>query len=345
MDEDPTNRYLEWARDSPEPEHELRKQVLARLPTQIVDVHCHANGAGAVGIISEFGWRQVRSSFPSWSIEHSDEMRVTLFGDRLVRALRIAQPYRGIDHRKANGYLLQNSHSHDAVALCGLLDDISYTMEELRSGQYAALKMYPFFREPPYAELSDFFPDELVLEASRLGTPLIVHLATPLSTCTGDVVELALKAAGCTVILAHNGREQSASGAASLAFRRIASLPNVVVDCSMATAADVYALIFDTLGPSRVLYGSDEPMNLLRMMPFNHPQRGLRFVSPMRYHWLEAEMHAGFRHLAADCSLMHWQVLQSVLNEVDRSFGPEAASIIDGIFFKNAQQWVPAFAT
>lgn len=80
-------------------------------------MHAHANGRGAVGRISDFGWTQVRSSFPAWSVPETREVDPLLYGDRPVTRLWMPQPYLGIDFRRAGEHLSAHRRDGDLVAL------------------------------------------------------------------------------------------------------------------------------------------------------------------------------------------------------------------------------------
>lgn len=339
---DPTWLHLRWALDESQAERGMRAEILSRLPTTIMDVHSHANGSDAVGTLSASGWRQPRSSFPSWSVAETYTLRSYLFGKARVRSLIMAQPYRGIDHRKANSYLLANVTPPDLVTLCGLPDDIKYTINEIQSGRYAALKMYPHYAEPAYSTVKEYFPFEVVAAAARQHMPLILHLPRPLSQCVDEVIEVAENFLDARIVLAHLGRESEATDQVRWAMRRVSMLPQVAMDCSMAVEPDVHRLALEVFGADRVMYGSDTPMNLLRFCSFRHPRFGYRLMSKHRYHWLDEEMFAEYSHLARNAVLAHWQVLHCLIGAVDQIFGSTTEAVLEQIFSKNAENWFAA---
>lgn len=224
--------YASWAAPADDRERVSRLQAVEHLPSRVFDAHAHANGAESVVGLSAFGWTQTRSSFPTWSVADSVQMRQSLYGDRDTARLWIAQPYAGIDHRAANAYLLQHRGAHDLVALCGLPDDPRYTCGQLETGRYAVLKMYPFMREPPFTRISQYFPQWACQAAVAAGIPLILHVPSPLHQCVDEVVALAREHPDLTVILAHLGRESTAHEPTRRAFLAIALLDNVAADTS-----------------------------------------------------------------------------------------------------------------
>ncbi len=145
------------------------------------------------------------------------------------------------------------------------------------------------------------------------------------------------------IVLAHLGRQLRADDPGSRAVRAIADLPNVAMDCSMATDGEVYRLVFDVLGPERVLYGSDQPMNLLRFLPVEDPVLGRRLASHRPYHWLSDELFARYRSQARDARLAHWQVLSALDEGISSVFGSEAGEVRQRVFHDNALEVYPAF--
>lgn len=210
-----------------------------------MDCHAHINGPGAAGALSDFGWRQRRSSF----------------------------------------YVLQNRAAGDFAALCGLPDDPGYTLEQLATGAYVALKMYPHYVEPPYRRVADYFPGWAVAAAAEHGIPIVLHLPAPLSECHAEVLDLVEAQTELRIVLAHAGRESHVRNRTDGVLRTLAECSNVVMDTSMVTSRPLLALVLKRLGPERVLYGSDEPFNLLRYIEVDDPEHGRAVVSHHDYHW------------------------------------------------------------
>lgn len=332
------NRYLDWILSQPpEGEQILRQRLLARLPAHVIDCHAHVNGPGAASDLSDYGWAQRRSSFPEWSIESDAVVRELLYGQRIVRRLWMPQPHKGVDHKKANSYIVANKPSHDLAILCGLPDDRSYTVGELETGQYVALKMYPHYVEPPFEAVRDYFPDWALSAAQSNGLPIVLHLPHPLWQCHVEVLKLAEDYPDLRVVLAHLGRESSVSQAAETAFRAIGDYPNIMMDTSMATDRQVFQLAFAELGFERIMYGSDEPFNLLRYTKVDDPERGSIIVSSYPYHWNEPWMLSAYGFYARTAPMLHLQVLEALLDTIGYAATP-AERVLDAIFWSTAEQ-------
>ncbi|MGL4743366.1 MAG: amidohydrolase family protein [Dermatophilaceae bacterium] len=311
-----------------------------RLPDRLLDVHVHANGRAAVGEISAFGWSQPRSTFPGWSVADTRAVERLMFGDRHVDRLWIPQPWLGIDFRQAAAHLLEHRRPGELVALCADLDDPEYTLRELDTGRYAAVKSYPFMREPPYARVADYFPNWLCAAAADAAAPLVLHLARPLDQCLREVVSLLEAHPALHVDLAHLGRvSPNASGVAE-AFTVVGASGRVWADTSMVTADAVVELALQHLSPSRVMYGSDAPCNLLRVMPVDDPELGRVNASTHDYHWSSAPGQARYGSASQGVDIVHFQSLAAVLAAVDRLAGPAPTSVLDAVFDANARAFL-----
>lgn len=339
--------YLRWALDSPgEAEAMLREGVLARLPLEIVDCHAHVNGRGAASDFSDYGWRQRRSSFPEWDLSSHNAVLDMLYRHRSVRTIWMPQPQKGIDHRKANAYILRNKPPSDFATLVGLPDDPDYTLEQIASGSYVALKMYPHYTEPPYTRIAEYFMPWALEAAAGSGMPIILHLPTPLSRCHAELFDLTETFPTLRVVLAHLGREQESTERIERLFAKLATHPGVVADMSMVTSRSLMRLALRALGADRLLYGSDEPFNLLRYVEIDDPRDGRSVVSHHDYHWNKAWARERYGQMAFDAPLVHFQALASLLDAVGDVFGESGSEeALHKIFRDNAFRVFPLTET
>lgn len=344
MKQIPSHDYLQYALNLTRKETALLAEFSEWLPDSLIDVHSHANGAAAVEELPPSALKQVRTSFPDFSVSDSNLVRQTLYGTKQVKMLRFANPYKGINHRKANRYLLENAPEGDRVALCGLPDNLHHTIAEIYSDKYEALKMYPYYFDPPATKIKEYFPDEILHAAQSVGLPIILHTPTPLAFCIDEVLEIARQYPDLTIVLAHLGRQREATTAAEAAFSSLARCPNVVTDISMNTSVSVHRLALEWLGPERVLFGTDEPMNLLRFVEYQHPVHGRRFISDYRYHWLDTTQYNEYRHLGTESILLHLQVLVALRQALETFPRQENQVAKEQICHSNALRVFPGFA-
>jgi hypothetical protein len=87
------------------------------------------------------------------------------------------------------------------------------------------------------------------------------------------------------------------------------------------------------------MYGSDEPLHLLRSIPFNHPEKGQRIITDYPYHWVDAADHAKYGHLASNAVHAHWLALGAVRNAIESLPKSQQENAKHRIFFKNASDF------
>jgi hypothetical protein len=162
--------YLAYARNLTERETSFVTEFQSWLPEAITDCHAHCNLPEHFRWVGDQDYNHMLSTFPSFNLEESKEWHALLFPGKTVRSLRFPNVFRGIDHRMANLYLLEQSDAQDRVALYGLPDDCEYTIKMLEHPRVSALKMYYSYPEPPATEIYQYFP-KIVLEAAQFSTP------------------------------------------------------------------------------------------------------------------------------------------------------------------------------
>ncbi|PIR93383.1 hypothetical protein COT99_00960 [Candidatus Falkowbacteria bacterium CG10_big_fil_rev_8_21_14_0_10_43_10] len=145
--------YLTHAKKFTDAEYSLIKDFVDWLPETIIDCHAHCNLPEHVCMIDDRAYHHMLSTFPSFSLEESKELQMLLYPGKTVRTLQFPKTFRGINHKVANLYLLEQSSNRDRIALYGLPDDIGYTVGMLDHPRVSALKMYYSYLEPPAKEI------------------------------------------------------------------------------------------------------------------------------------------------------------------------------------------------
>jgi hypothetical protein len=315
-----------------------RDEILACLPEIIIDAHAHSGLEEQVGQIDPRTMQHMMTTFPFFSLEDSTRMNNLFFTGKQVRTLRFAIPWKGIDHRSANQYLLENSPSSDRVALCGIPDDLAYSINQLRGKKYSALKMYVRYFEPPATRIYEFFPPEVLEEAQLLEIPIILHLPTMITKCIDDLERCLSDFPKLRVILAHLGLPHLPIPGLAEAYDRFANYPQVAMDTAMIPSKEVVALALEAFGHDRIMYGSDQPLNILRQVVYHHPEKGERIVTLRRYHWSDPLEHEQYSHLAVDAMHSHWQCLEALLEGTKQVFPGSETEARRNIFCANAQE-------
>jgi hypothetical protein len=278
------------------------------------------------------------STFPYFTIAESRDIHRKLYTGKSVHSLRFPNAFFGISQKEANEYLLTRSPSSDRVALFGLPDDIPYTVEMLSHERVSALKMYYAYVEPSAQTIYECFPPRILERAEALGIPIILHLPKVITTSQDDLAKVLEDFPRLKVVLAHLGLTKFFIPGLRDAYERFAKNENVYLDTALNPSGEVVALALQVFGWRKIMFGSDEPLNLLRSKPYHNPILGERLLTDYPYHWVDSDEQCQFVHLAGD--LVHAQWLQlGALHYAIEALPIEERELAKGaIFFGNAKQ-------
>lgn len=311
------------------------QQAALWLPKTIVDAHVHCNDPRDVSELPLRIRRHMISTFPGWPIDLSHYVQRMLYPDRHLVAVRFPNPYPGVDHRAANDYLLAHASGDDRVAAFGLQEDVEYTRQIIRDVNVVALKMYYLYADPPAVTIAETFPGEILKECQNLGKPIILHLPRPLWQCTNELISLVEAFPRLKVILAHLGMPRGAGEELQSAYDRLAEHANVLADTAMISSRTAIVCALSRLGPGRVLFGSDEPLNLVRAVVYRHPTMGERLATEFPYHWADPREMRTQLHRARGAAHLHWAALTALRAALHDFCGLESA-VVRQVFAENA---------
>lgn len=329
--------YLAYARTLTEKERGLVQEFQEWLPDTIINCHAHCNLPEHVRSIDDRAYNHMLSTFPSFSLEESREWHALLHPEKNVRSLRFPKTFRGIDHRAANLYLLEQSDAQDRIALYGLPDDPEYTIGMLGHPRVVALKMYYSYLEPPATEIYQYFPKVVLEEAQRRDVPIILHPPRRITMCLDQILTLVTDFPHLRVCLAHLSLTKSVVPGLKEAFTTIAQLPRVHFNTALVPSAEVVAMALRIVGSDRIMYGSDEPLNLIRSTPYAHPGKGERLATEYPYHWVDMSDYQAYKHLATGITHAHWQALQAMKTAVSALPRKEQETVKKKFFHDNAK--------
>jgi len=317
----------------------LRDSYAEWLPNTIIDCHAHCGLQEHVEFMERKTYKHMLSTFPSLSLEQSNAMRPMFYPGKIVRSLRFAKTFRGINHRKVNSYLLENSDDFDRIALFGLPDDIVYTNEMLSHPRVTALKMYYSNVEPIADKIYEFFRPAILEVAQALGIPIILHLPHSYVECREDLRQMFADFPRLKISIAHLGPSDFLVDGLEEAFRESADYPYLNLDTSLNNSAEVIKLALSIFGSDRIMYGSDEPLNLIRGKVYQHPEKGGRLITSYPYHWVNQEDHRCFGHLAVGLVHWHWLALNALREAIDSYPISVQGQMKQKIFFGNTQKF------
>lgn len=327
--------YLAYSLTLKPEELEIRDRLMDWLPGEIIDVHAHSNLPEHVLGLDPRTLSHMMSTFPSFSIEESREAKQLLFPGKRVRTLRFANAFRGIDHRAANDYLLGNTDDDNKAALYGIPDDVDYTVGRLSDPKVSGLKMYPAYFLPPAAKIYDYFRPEILEEAQARDIPIILHLPRMITHAREDLERTLQDFKRLRVVVVHLGLPHLMIPGLEEAYEELSKYENMVMDTAMIPSPEVVAFAIEKFGVGRIMYGSDEPLNLVRARVYENPELGQRLITEFPYHWVNKDEQDKYRELAEGVVHMHWSAILAIQTGLKR-LGLDEDEAVEKIFRTNA---------
>lgn len=331
--------YLAYARNYTEVEKRNICEFTEWLPEKIIDSHAHCGLAEHVRWIDDRACRHMLSTFPSFSLEESKELHMELHPGKTVRTLRFAKTFRGIDHKAANNYLLEQSPEQDRMALYGLPDDVDYTTGMLMHPRVSALKMYYSYLEPPATEIYQYFPKAVLETAQDRNIPIILHPPRRITVCLDQILNVIRDFPRLRICLAHLSMTKHLVPGLEETFSVLSEHSQVSFDTALVPSAEVVGMALRIVSANRIMYGSDQPLHLIRSVAYDHPRLGERIVTEYPYHWVDAAEQQEFKHLAVGATHMHWQALRAIKEAIVTLPKNERENAKQKMFHDNARSF------
>lgn len=308
----PMKDYLEYSLSFKQEELSVRESLMEWLPDEMIDCHAHSNLPEHVLCLDKEIEARLMTTFPSFTLTQSYKNKRIFYPGKTIRTLRFALPFKGIEHKEANEYLLENSRPTDRVALCGVPTDIDYTLKMLHRKGVAGLKMYKYFFNPPADKIYQFFKPQILEEAQALDIPIILHLPRTITECKDDLRRPLKDFPKLTIVLCHLGLPHLPVPGLAEAYKEFACHERLFMDTSLIPSKEVVGLAVEYFGIERIMFGSDEPFNMIRSKPYIHPELGDRLITEYPYHWVDRKEHEKYKHLAKGAIHIHWQALSAL---------------------------------
>ncbi|MFN2350637.1 MAG: amidohydrolase family protein [Kiritimatiellia bacterium] len=250
------------------------KYIAGWLPDRLVDIHTHVwlkrfKDRPVAGKSRTVAWpAMVAAENPA---EHLLETYRLMFPGKCVTPLIFASLTP--DHfNAANSYIAQSSRRHNLPAL--LFSDPRWSAAELerrlKSGGFLGIKSYltmaPAYLPTNEIRVFDFFPPHHLEVLNRRRGIVMLHvprndrLRDPVNL--GQMLEIEERYPQLQLIVAHVGRAYCPEDIGD-AFKVLAKTRRMCFDISANTNALAFQRLLETVGPRRVLFGSDLP--ILRM--------------------------------------------------------------------------------
>lgn len=259
------------------------------VPREIFDAHTHlfhtrhfAEGKRPVFLPPDtaFGLAEYHAALARW------------LPNRKVEGLFFPYPSKGNNRRGENAFMAGEMAKRDpssptrALALAAPEDDPAYLRELLESKTFVGLKpyrLYAPFDDTTQVYIEDFAPEWMWRLCDQHDGILMLHImcsqgiADPQNLA--DIQRLCTRYPRCRLVLAHVARSFNYRTALQ-GLRHLARLDNVVLDNSAVCEPESMRAAFDTLGPRRLLWGSDFMVSELR---------GKCFTQGNGFTWLYSE--------------------------------------------------------
>lgn len=246
------------------------------LPERILDCHVHVSLAENCGPVSDDRkselWAVEAGVFQSW--KRLRDSYAALFPGREVDVLAFGGVYREQKIECDNAYLLDGlaDPANRARGLFVTRPEWSADrIAEAMSQGFLGIKPYPDLAPQGAADASiyDFVPREHLAMVDRLGGVMMLHLPRRDRLSDPDNIrelkEIRQAYPSIRLIVAHIGRSYCLPTVRE-GLPHFADDPGIYFDTAANLNADVFQFALETIGPKRVLYGSDLPVMMMRGM-------------------------------------------------------------------------------
>jgi hypothetical protein len=338
-------KYLKSSLELNDVEKKIQKNIIENTPDTIIDLHTHTGLPIHARFLHKDFYDLLNSTYPHFSFELHRRVKRALWGDqKTIKQAVFAFPFFGVDIKGANEYIQSQKDELTIPFLTGVVSDLGYTIREIESGRWCGVKMYPHQQIPKAQRISEFYPPRVIDAVAKAKLPLIVHLPKDLFINGNELKELAKSHPFAKFIVAHAGNIKEKQKDLPIILGSFKETPNVFFDTSCVTNMEVLLRIMETLGIDRVIFGSDQPLNLIRAVVCSHPQLGYRFAVDTPYHWANPDEQKYYKEsLNIDFSCvpnLHFGSLDAIIRAVsalnlEKILQRES---IRKIFYQNALQ-------
>lgn len=120
--------------------------------------------------------------------------------------------------------------------------------------------------------------------AQEKNIPIILRPPMRITLYLTQVLKLVKDFPLLMICQAHLGLTKTVISGLEDVYMAIARFPQVYFDTALVPSVEVVEMAMRTIGVNRIMYGSDEPLNLIRSVLYTHPQHGEKIVTSYLYH-------------------------------------------------------------
>ncbi|MBM3493090.1 MAG: hypothetical protein FJX72_02025 [Armatimonadetes bacterium] len=271
-----------------------RDEIAPWLPARILDFHVHVNLPEHTGPIAPeriaSNWAMEVGTAQPW--EGLRATYASLFPDREVACVAFGTVYRETYTDANNAYVLAGSAETANAAYALMCTRPEWHADKVAQGLaqgFAGIKPYPDFVPEGDGEVRvfDFLPHEHLRALDDAAGILMLHL--PRAGRIGDpdnvreVLEIRQRYPRIKMVIAHVGRAYCLP-TAQRGLPDLARNSGISFDISANLNSDVFRYALETVGPDRLLFGSDLPITLLRGVREHVGEKYINYVSAP-YSW------------------------------------------------------------
>ena len=333
------DRYLEYSLNFNDKEKAFLKNNATWYPKRIIDCHAHCNLLEHVGKLPQKSLTSMISTFFYYTVPFSKKINNLLYPNSVVRTLRFPNVFPGIKLKRANKYLLSQSAPYDGVAVFGSADDCEYVIQMLRKHKPNALKMYWYYTEKSAETIYQCFPEKVLKVAQEMDIPIILHLPKVITKSKDDLLSVLLEYPKLRICVPHLGSTKFVIDGLEETYKILAKKTNIFLDTSLNPSYEVIKLAFKYFGTNRIMFGSDQPLNLIRYVPYVNPEKGQRILTEFIYHWVDEDEHDKYKYIINDLYHCHWLAVNSLRKVIDEYPIKIRDKIKEDVFYNNAKKF------
>ena len=320
------------------------------LPAEIIDAHTHVWLRSHISAVLSPTSPARAVTWPNLVAEQNpiEDLMETyrlMFPGKQVTPVIFGSPRREVNLDATNAYASRAANTYDIPGL--LVSTPAWSAAELetraRAGGFRGLKPYLSFAPEhiPSAEITvfDFLPRAHLDVADAHGWVVVLHVPRPARlrdpVNLAALLEIERDFPDVHLIVAHIGRAYCREDTGE-AFEVLGTTSRVCFDVSANTNAWVMAQLLKTVGPQRVLFGSDLPILRMRMRRICEDGTYINLVPPSLYGDVSGDAH--MREVnAAEGERLTFFLYEELLafREAAEATGLTRADIED-VFYNNA---------
>ncbi|NLW51671.1 MAG: amidohydrolase family protein [Candidatus Brocadiaceae bacterium] len=320
------------------------------VPERIIDAHTHvADPALRVEPVTDEMRRQYWVSEVNEPMCAEDAARCTgiVFPGRQVTQVAVGSPSLAFDIERANEALRREclARGWHALTVCPPQWTAERVAEELKKPGVLGLKPYytliardPTTRDAHLeASIFDFLPRHVLEAAEEAGAWITLHVPRaerlPHPDNLREIREIRRRYPNVVLVIAHLGRCYTEPHARE-GLLPLAADPGLYFDNSAVLNPAVHRLALETIGPERILYGTDNPVFYMRG---RRQWRGRSYVNRTSHPFhFNAEREPP--EVEAGYTLYMYEALRA-LKDACRATGIDARGV-QGILHDNAQRLI-----